>query len=171
MTVKSQNATAAVISSIHNSLKQTQYVLEYGQHGNMYKLCRFRSLSAHLLLAAAPSTLKLQETSRVTDATIQPHDVLPDSPTCPADPVIDWLHILFFHLLSSKDDNVQRMFLVLKPRSITESVWDPVSDEDCDGATTQLIDCFYYESNKAYRNMEEAVLTHEQVSYRRHFCQ
>jgi hypothetical protein len=165
VTVKSRNATAAVISSIHNSLKQMESKLNHEQNDGMKKLCCSRSLAAHLLLSAAPSTQQLHQPSPVTDTTSQPNDSTTDLSKSPSDPVIDWLHILFFHLLSSKDNNVQRMFLVVKPRSIAESVWAPISDDSNDGVTAQSIDCYYYDNNEIFRNAEQAVLTHEQVSY------
>jgi hypothetical protein len=168
VTVKSRNATAAVISSIHNGLKQMESKLNHEQNDGMKKLCCSRSLAAHLLLSAAPSTQQLQELTSVSVATSQPNAT--DLSKSPSDPVIDWLHILFFHLLSSKDNNVQRMFLVLKPRSITESVWAPISDDSNDGVTSLPIDCYYYDNNEIFRNAEQAVLTHEQVSYCHHHC-
>lgn len=170
MTVKSRNATAAVISAIHNSLKQMESTLNHEQNDGMKKLCCSRSLAAHLLLSAAPSTQQLQELTSVSNTTSQPNDSTTDLSKSLTDPVIDWLHILFFHLLSSKDDSVQRMFLVLRPRSITESVWAPISDDSNDGLTYQPIDCYYYDNNKVFRNAEQAVLTHEQVSYCHHHC-
>ena len=167
VTVKSRKATAAAISSIHNSVKHA----ESGQNSVMKKLCCSRSLAAHLLLSAAPSTLQLEEISYVTDATIQPGVSLEDVSSRLTDPVIDWLHIVFFHLLSSNNDNVQRMFLVLKPRSLTESVWAPDNENSCNEAASQPLDCFYYENNEAFQNTNRAVLTHEQVSYCHHLCQ
>lgn len=162
--MKSRKATAAVISSIHNSLRHA----EPGQNNGIKKFCCSRSLAAHLLLSAAPSTLQLEEISSVTDATIQPGVSLEDVSSRPVDPVIDWLHIIFFHLLSSNDNNVQRMFLVLKPRSLTESVWAPDNENNCNEATCQPLDCFYYDNNEVFKNTERAVLTHEQVSHCHH---
>lgn len=168
MAVKSRHATAAVISSVHNSLKQMESKLNHEQNDGMKKLCCSRSLAAHLLLSAAPSTQQLQELTSVTDATSKPNNSITDLSKSATDPVVDWLHILFFHLLSSKDNNVQRMFLVLRPRSITESVWASIIDDSNEGVTSQPIDCYYYDNSKIFRNAEQAVLTHEQVSYRHH---
>ena len=84
------------------------------------------------------------------------------------DPVLEWLHILFYHLLKSRGSSLNRMFLTLKPRAYGDSVWDfdiaalegsiPQGESEMTGAASVS------EGGEAAGvDTARAVLTHEQV--------
>lgn len=123
-TVRSRRATAAVISTVYNSIKQIEHACCTGS-GNVgiSQLCSSRGLSSQLLLVATPTMLQVKDgnsghfsaSSSSNSATTQLQAT---------DPVLEWLHILFFYLLKSRSSNLYRMFLTLRPRAQGESVWD-----------------------------------------------
>ena len=86
------------------------------------------------------------------------------------DPVLEWLQILFYHLLKSRGSSLNRMFLTLKPRASGDSVWDfditalegsiPLGESELTGAASVS------EERKGETvgvDPARAVLTHEQV--------
>ena len=72
------------------------------------------------------------------------------------DPVLEWLHILFFHLLQSDSNRLLQLFKTLQPRAVGESVWDFKTDSSDNNL-------FFEEKLSEMELNDRAVLTHEQV--------
>ena len=165
---------AAVISTIYNSVKHMESSGDISTENDaILQLCSARGLCAQLLLAAAPTTSKLLETSTTSSSSsnrnsssLQSHSESSDSriKLAPADPVLEWLHILFFYLLKSKNSSLLRMFQTLKPRDPGENVWDFKLNKS--KGADNLAEDFKWMSSVADTNSDSnrMVLTHEQVS-------
>ena len=74
------------------------------------------------------------------------------------DPVLEWLHILFFYLLQTSSNRLLQLFKTLQPRAVGESVWDFKTDSSSDN------NLFFEEKLNEMELNDRAVLTHEQVS-------
>lgn len=163
---------AAVISTIYNSIKRIEAESKsLSATEGLPQLCSSRGLASQLLLAAAPTTLKLQVTEPSNNSSSSSTD---SPPPPPSDPVLEWLHILFFHILKSKNNSLLRMFLTLKPRAVGESVWDfditaldSLSNVVSDGAeigAERALNERALNKGEEGGTLDRAVLTHEQVS-------
>lgn len=165
---------AAVISAIYNTVKHTESVDGAETENNtLLQLCSSRGLCAQLLLAAAPTTQKLLETATTASSSsssctssnrLQPNSSDTHNSPAPSDPVLEWLHILFFHILKSNRNSLLRMFQTLKPRAPGENVWDFKMDDSI--GENDLTKGFIWSSsgNETMVDVDRPVLTHEQVS-------
>ena len=183
-TVRSRKCMAAVISAIHNSVRQIQ--LERGTA----LLCSSRGLASQLLLSAAPpanindnlSTLTTTYSSHSSSisssndvkschpATSSQLSASPDhfakTPSAAEetnDPVIEWLHILYFNILTCKKNCLLNMFSTLKPRAVGENVWDFDTKTDIGNKSYDHFDIFGESDEINKMIVDQAVLTHEQV--------
>lgn len=141
----------------------------------LLRLCSSRGLSAQLLLSAAPTTNNIGNSvpivpiaaaatdggggtapsSSFSSSSISPVSNTPDSSN---DPVLEWLHILFFHLIKNEKDSLLKMFTTLQPRALGESVWD--FDVTKDNGSDEKMNPFIEETIEIG---EIAILTHEQI--------
>ena len=175
---------AAIISAIHNSIRQIQ--LERGTA----LLCSSRGLASQLLLSAAPpanannnvstsTTTYSSHSSSISSsndikschpATSSQISASPDhsNKTTSAaeesnDPVIEWLHILYFNILTCKKNCLLNMFSTLKPRAVGENVWDFDTKIDIENKSYDQFDIFGESDEIDKMIPDQAVLTHEQV--------
>jgi hypothetical protein len=162
---------AAVISTLYNTLKHTGAAGEAATENNaLLQLCSARGLCSQLLLAAAPTTQKLLQTSTASSGSSSSggnrsqsnSSDIQNSPA-PSDPVLEWLHILFFHILKSNKNSLLRMFLTLKPRAPGENVWD-FKEDNSKGEKSLMEDTVWTNSDDdSVTGVNRPVLTHEQV--------
>jgi hypothetical protein len=177
-TLKSRRAMAAVISTIYNSVKHTESVGGAATENiALLQLCSARGLCAQLLLAAAPTTHKLLETSTASSSSsssssssgsssnrLQSKSSDTQNTPAPSDPVLEWLHILFFHILKSDRNSLLRMFLTLKPRAPGENVWDFKVDASIGESSSSKDFNWVSSGDDSMTDVNRPVLTHEQVS-------
>lgn len=166
---------AAVISTIYNSVKHTESVGGTATENiALLQLCSARGLCAQLLLAAAPTTHKLLETSTASSSSssssgsssnrLQSKSSDTQNTPAPSDPVLEWLHILFFHILKSDRNSLLRMFLTLKPRAPGENVWDFKVDTSIGESSLSKDFNWTSSGDDSMTDVNRPVLTHEQVS-------
>jgi hypothetical protein len=170
-TLKSRKAMAAVISTLYNTVKHTEAEGEAATENNaLLQLCSARGLCSQILLAAAPTTRKLFQTSTASSSSSSSggnrsqsnSSDIQNSPA-PSDPVLEWLHILFFHILKSSKNSLLRMFLTLKPRAPGEIVWDfKVDNSKGEKSLTEGI-IWTSSVDDSVTGVNRPVLTHEQV--------
>ena len=125
--------------------------------------------------SAAVSTAAISNTSHSSSSS--PPSASPSSSStstaaaavgCPPnDPVLEWLHILFFYLLKHEKASLMKMFITLQPRAVGENVWDFDVNDINEGNSGEGVNSFVEpEENGINAELEErAVLTHEQVMF------
>ena len=178
-TTNNRIAMAAVISSIYNSIKRIN-----GEEG-VHSLCSSRGLASQLLLSISPSTKNATSAGTYASSSSSPSPPTPNATDAATtnsttttttavgtattttaatvkskdnsnDPVLEWLHILFFHLLQTSSNRLLQLFKTLQPRAVGESVWDFKTDSCEDNL-------FFEEKLSEMELNDRAVLTHEQV--------
>ena len=182
--MRSRKCTAAVISAIHNSIRQIQF-----EKGTAL-LCSSRGLASQLLLSAAPTANTnvdiIASTTTYSSHSSSANDIKSCHPatsfhpashalptiTAPAavtgnDPVLEWLHILFFNTLKCKKNCLLKMFSTLKPRGVGENLWDFDTKVNYGDKSDDKFDIFGGSGEIITTIADQAVLTHEQV--REHF--
>jgi hypothetical protein len=142
-------ATAAVISAIYNSIKNSPSHEEDGQ--GCMTLYSSRPLLSQILLCALPQNVTISSDGELTS--ISSVDV--------QDPVLEWLHLLVFHWIQL--GKVAQVFQTVRPRAEGESVWGCDSDSHI-GENKSNSSANDSESSPHINNRPPSLhLTHEQV--------
>ena len=186
----SRKGISAVISAIHNSIR----LVPTDQGTALLCSSRGLSAQILLSAAPTTSCINDKSTPLLTTHTVPPPpssssssadgitSATTQSLSCPAltpvtdapttiatkasnDPVLEWLHILFFHILKCRNNSLLKIFLTLKPRGIGENVWD--FDEKVGKDFTEnnhnSFDIFKKPDEDEADDFERSIITYEQV--------